>query len=62
MTASTGGGVDLSDALQAKAAIDAVAAHFGRLDVLINIAGGFAFEAMADGDGAPGKGCTRSTC
>jgi NAD(P)-dependent dehydrogenase (short-subunit alcohol dehydrogenase family) len=45
------GGVDLSDAAQAKTAIDAVAAHFGRLDALINIAGGFAFEAVADGDG-----------
>jgi NAD(P)-dependent dehydrogenase (short-subunit alcohol dehydrogenase family) len=46
------GGVDLSDAAQAKTAIDAVAAHFGRLDALINIAGGFAFEAAADGDGS----------
>jgi len=44
------GGVDLSDAAQAKNAIDAVAALFGRLDVLINIAGGFAFEAIAEGD------------
>ena len=44
------GGVDLSDAAQAKAAIDAVAALFGRLDALINIAGGFAFETVADGD------------
>jgi 3-oxoacyl-[acyl-carrier protein] reductase len=44
------GGVDLSDAAQAKAAIDAVAAHFGSLDALINIAGGFAFEAVAEGD------------
>jgi NAD(P)-dependent dehydrogenase (short-subunit alcohol dehydrogenase family) len=44
------GGVDLSDAAQAKAAIDAVAAHFGRLDALINIAGGFAFETVAEGD------------
>jgi NAD(P)-dependent dehydrogenase (short-subunit alcohol dehydrogenase family) len=44
------GGVDLTDAAQAKTAIDAVAAHFGRLDVLINIAGGFAFEAVAEGD------------
>ena len=25
-------------------------AHFGRLDALINIAGGFAFEAVAEGD------------
>jgi NAD(P)-dependent dehydrogenase (short-subunit alcohol dehydrogenase family) len=44
------GGVDLSDATEAKKAIDAVAAHFGRLDALINIAGGFAFEAIAEGD------------
>ena len=44
------GGVDLSDAAAAKKAIDAVAAHFGRLDVLINIAGGFAFETVAEGD------------
>jgi NAD(P)-dependent dehydrogenase (short-subunit alcohol dehydrogenase family) len=44
------GGVDLTDPAQAKKAIDAVAAHFGRLDALINIAGGFAFEAIAEGD------------
>ena len=44
------GGVDLSDPAQAKKAIDAVAAHFGRCDALINIAGGFAFETVADGD------------
>ena len=44
------GGVDLSDPAEAKKAIDAAAAHFGRLDVLINIAGGFAFEAIAEGD------------
>ena len=44
------GGVDLSDAAQAKTAIEAVASHFGRLDVLINVAGGFAFETVAEGD------------
>jgi len=44
------GGVDLSDAAQAKKAIDAAAAHFGRLDALINIAGAFAFETVAEGD------------
>jgi NAD(P)-dependent dehydrogenase (short-subunit alcohol dehydrogenase family) len=44
------GGVDLSDATEATKAIDAVAAHFGRLDALINVAGGFAFEAVAEGD------------
>jgi NAD(P)-dependent dehydrogenase (short-subunit alcohol dehydrogenase family) len=45
------GSVDLSDAAQAKKAIEAAAAHFGRLDALVNIAGGFTFEAVADGDG-----------
>jgi NAD(P)-dependent dehydrogenase (short-subunit alcohol dehydrogenase family) len=44
------GGVDLSDATQASRAIDRVIAHFGRLDALINIAGGFAFETVAEGD------------
>jgi NAD(P)-dependent dehydrogenase (short-subunit alcohol dehydrogenase family) len=44
------GGVDLTDAAQAKKAIDAVVAHFGKLDALINIAGGFAFETIAEGD------------
>jgi NAD(P)-dependent dehydrogenase (short-subunit alcohol dehydrogenase family) len=44
------GGVDLSDAAQAKGAIDAVAAHFGKIDALVNIAGGFAFETVAGGD------------
>jgi NAD(P)-dependent dehydrogenase (short-subunit alcohol dehydrogenase family) len=43
------GGIDLTDAAQAKNAIDAAAAHFGRLDALINIAGGFVFETVADG-------------
>jgi NAD(P)-dependent dehydrogenase (short-subunit alcohol dehydrogenase family) len=40
----------LADATQAKKAIDAVAAHFGKIDALVNIAGGFAFEAIAEGD------------
>jgi len=44
------GGVDLTDASQARSAIDAAASHFGKLDALINIAGGFAFENVADGD------------
>jgi NAD(P)-dependent dehydrogenase (short-subunit alcohol dehydrogenase family) len=44
------GGVDLSDVATAQKAIDAAAAHFGRLDALVNIAGGFAFETVADGD------------
>lgn len=44
------GGIDLSDAAQAKTAVDAAARHFGRLDALINVAGGFAFETVGDGD------------
>lgn len=44
------GGVDLTDPAQALQAIDAAAAHFGRLDVLVNVAGAFAFETVADGD------------
>ncbi|SFO79566.1 NAD(P)-dependent dehydrogenase, short-chain alcohol dehydrogenase family [Bradyrhizobium sp. Ghvi] len=44
------GGVDLSDAVQAKAAVEAAARHFGRLDALVNIAGGFVFETIGDGD------------
>jgi NAD(P)-dependent dehydrogenase (short-subunit alcohol dehydrogenase family) len=44
------GGVDLTDATQAKKAIDAAAAHFGKLDALLNIAGAFAFEAVSEGD------------
>lgn len=44
------GGIDLTDAAEAKKAIDAAATHFGKLDALINIAGGFAFETVLDGD------------
>lgn len=46
------GGVDLADAAQATAAIDAVATRLGRIDALINIAGAFAFETVADGNTA----------
>jgi NAD(P)-dependent dehydrogenase (short-subunit alcohol dehydrogenase family) len=44
------GGVDLTGASEAKKAIDAAASHFGKLDALVNIAGGFAFETTAEGD------------
>ena len=44
------GGVDLTDVAEARKAIDAAASHFGELDALINIAGGFAFETVSDGD------------
>ena len=43
------GGVDLTDAAAAGAAIDAVDRHFGRLDVLINVAGGFRWETVEEG-------------
>jgi NAD(P)-dependent dehydrogenase (short-subunit alcohol dehydrogenase family) len=44
------GHVDLTDPIQAKKAMDAAHAHFGKLDALINVAGAFAFETVADGD------------
>ncbi len=43
-------GIDLSNPEQASTAIKAVEARFGQIDVLINIAGAFAFEPVADGD------------
>jgi len=39
-------GVDLTDALAARTAIEAVAERFGGLDVLMNIAGGFRWETL----------------
>jgi NAD(P)-dependent dehydrogenase (short-subunit alcohol dehydrogenase family) len=44
------GDVDLTDATEARKAIDAAVAHFGKLDALVNIAGGFAFETTVEGD------------
>lgn len=46
------GGVDLTDAASAEAAIAAVVAHFGRLDALLNIAGGFVWQTTDDADPA----------
>ena len=43
------GGVDLSDTAQAQAAIDNAAKALGGLDALVNIAGTFRFETLADG-------------
>lgn len=43
------GGVDLTDAAAAAGAIDKVHAHFGRIDVLVNVAGGFTWQMLADG-------------
>jgi len=44
------GGVDLTDAAAARKAIDAAASHFGKIHALINIAGGFSWETVAEGD------------
>jgi NAD(P)-dependent dehydrogenase (short-subunit alcohol dehydrogenase family) len=49
------GGVDLTDPASAKAAIEAVFAHFGRLDALLNIAGGFVWQTTDDADPAWAK-------
>lgn len=43
------GGVDLTDPVQAGAALDAVAARFGGVDALLNIAGGFTWQTLQDG-------------
>lgn len=43
------GGVDLTSAPAAEAAMASVAAKFGRIDALINIAGGFHWQTVADG-------------
>jgi NAD(P)-dependent dehydrogenase (short-subunit alcohol dehydrogenase family) len=43
------GGVDLTDAVSAGAAIDAAADRFGGLDALLNIAGGFSWETQSGG-------------
>lgn len=43
------GGVDLADSAAAKAAIDAAAKALDGLDALVNIAGTFRYEMLADG-------------
>ncbi len=44
------GGVDLADAKEAKRAIDAAAEALGGVDALVNIAGAFRWETLANGD------------
>lgn len=44
------GGVDLTDYASAQKAMKAVADHFGGLDALCNIAGGFRWETLSDGE------------
>lgn len=43
------GGVDLTDAVQAGAAIDAIGEQLGGVDVLMNVAGGFTWQTLQDG-------------
>ncbi|WP_439859392.1 SDR family NAD(P)-dependent oxidoreductase [Pseudomonas sp. MBLB4136] len=43
------GSVDLTSAESAKAALARVAEHFGRIDGLVNVAGGFAWETLESG-------------
>jgi len=49
------GGVDLTDANRAGAAIDEAAEHFGGLDALLNIAGGFSWETLEGSSGETWK-------
>ena len=44
------GGVDLADAGEARRAIDAAAEALGGVDALVNIAGAFRWETLANGD------------
>jgi len=44
------GGVDLTDPAQAKAAVEAVVQRFGRMDALVNVAGGFRWEMHEGGE------------
>ena len=43
-------GVDLTSAQAAQGALDEVAARFGGVDVLVNVAGGFRWQTLEDGD------------
>lgn len=42
------GGVDLTDAAATQAALDTVVAAFGGLDALVNVAGGFVWQPLAE--------------
>ena len=46
------GGVDLTDAEAARRAVDAVGERFGRLDALLNVAGGFVWQTTDDAEPA----------
>ncbi|MGE3595717.1 MAG: SDR family NAD(P)-dependent oxidoreductase [Dehalococcoidia bacterium] len=42
------GGIDLTDIGEARRAVSSVIQHYGRLDVLVNIAGGFVWQPVGD--------------
>jgi NAD(P)-dependent dehydrogenase (short-subunit alcohol dehydrogenase family) len=44
------GGVDLTDFAAVKQAFEVVAARFGKIDGLANVAGGFRWQTLSDGD------------
>jgi NAD(P)-dependent dehydrogenase (short-subunit alcohol dehydrogenase family) len=44
------GGVDLGSLAAAEAGVARVVERFGRLDALVNVAGGFTWQTLADGD------------
>src|SRR5437660_7966967 len=44
------GGMDLTDFAAVKQAFEAVVTRFGRIDALANIAGGFRWQTLGDGD------------
>jgi NAD(P)-dependent dehydrogenase (short-subunit alcohol dehydrogenase family) len=46
------GGVDLTDPASARTAVDSAASHFGRLDALLNVAGGFVWQTTDDAEPA----------
>ena len=43
-------GTDLTNLQSARAALDAAASKLGGIDVLVNVAGGFRWQTLADGD------------
>lgn len=45
-------GIDLTDAAQARAAMQTAAGTFGRLDIVLNIAGGFVWQKVDDAEPA----------
>jgi len=44
------GGIDLTQSAHAEHAMQAILSKFGRIDVLVNIAGGFRWQTLAEGD------------